>query len=179
MEKQKDSGNYVFLVGFLGLLIGSIILFIPLLNTFLSGESVNVYIYALISFTSYLFFTTTFIELLFVQLIRLGANPFIFTLVAVFSALLALSFDYLIGLLFSKNVLSRFISKKKIEKYQSKIEKYGDPVIFIFNVFPLASPLLTLAAGIMRYNKRRIFIYSFLGLVIKYSAIALFLSYFY
>ena len=178
MNKEHESGKYVVFVGFLGVLLGSTILFLPLLRTFLSGEVVSVYTYALINFFSYLFFTSTFIELLFIQLVRLGGNPVVFTLVAVSTALLALSVDYLIGYAFSRSFLTRFVSEKKIIKYQSRIEKYGDPVIFVFNVFPLASPLLTLVAGILRYNKRRIFFYSFLGLSIKYSSIAIFLTFF-
>ena len=178
MSKENKSGNYVFFVGVFGLLLGSTILFLPLLRTFLSGEVVSVYSYALINFLSYLFITSTFIELLFIQLIRLGGNPVVFTLVAVSTALLALSVDYLIGYTFSKSFLTKFVSERKIKKYQARIEKYGDPVIFVFNVFPLASPLLTLVAGLLRYNKKRIFFFSFLGLSIKYTSIAIFLTFF-
>ncbi len=164
--------NYHFFVGLFGLLFGSVILFLPLLNTFLTGEGISVFSYALINFSGYLFFTMTFVELLFIQLVRLGGSPFLLVFVAVFTAICALSIDYLIGFAFSKSFLTKFISEKKLQKYQGRVEKYGDPIIFVFNVLPLSSPLLTLAAGLIRYSYRRILIFSLLGLVIKYSAVA-------
>lgn len=171
--------NYHFVVALFGLLLGSTILFIPLLNTFLTGEGISIYAYALINFSAYLFFTMTFVELLFIQLIRLGGNPLFFTLVAVTTALIALSLDYLIGYTFSRAFLTKIISEKKLSKYQKRVEKYGDAIIFVFNVFPLSSPLLTLAAGLIRYNYKRLIFFSALGLLIKYSALAIFFAYFY
>lgn len=176
---KKNSKNYHFVVALFGLLLGSSILFIPLLNTFLSGEGISIYSYALINFSGYLFFTMTFVELLFVQLIRLGGSPPIFTFVAVVTALLALTLDYLIGYTFSKSFLTKIISERKLLKYQKRIEKYGDIIIFLFNVLPLSSPLLTLSAGLIRYNFRRLIIYSATGLVIKYFVLAIIFGYIY
>lgn len=175
MNKAWLKAKLPFIVAFFGLLLGSTILFLPLLDTFLSGDALSIQSYALINFTSYLFFTMTFIELLFAQMVRLGTNPFLLVFVAVTTSLLALTVDYFIGFFFSKSFLSKIITEKKLDKYRGTIEKYGNPAIFVFNVFPLSSPMLTLAAGIVRYDFRKVLLFSSLGLVIKYSAIAFFI----
>ena len=176
MNKAQIKNKLPYIVGFLGLILGSTILFLPLLDTFLTGEAINIQQYALINFTSYLFFTMTFIELLFAQMIRLGENPLILVPIAVITSMLALTVDYLIGYFFSKSFLSRIIKKNKLEKYEKRIEKYGNPAIFIFNVLPLSSPMLTLAAGLIRYDYKKLLFYSLLGLTIKYSAISIFIT---
>lgn len=175
--KKKRNPNYHLVFGLFGLLLGSTILFVPLLNTFLTGESITIQTYALINFSGYLFFTMTFVELLFAQLIRLGGHPVAYTLVAVITALIALTIDYLIGYTFSKSFLTKFIKEQKLEKYEGRIQKYGNPIIFIFNVLPLSSPLLTLAGGLIRYEYKKLIFYSSLGLIIKYSTIAIFITY--
>ena len=178
MKKSQIKKKLPFIVGFFGLLLGSTILFLPLLDTFLTGEAINIQTYALINFTSYLFFTMTFIELLFAQMIRLGENPLILVPLAVITSMLALTVDYLIGYFFSKSFLSKIITEKKLKKYEERIQKYGNPAIFIFNVLPLSSPMLTLAAGLIRYDYKKLLFYSVLGLTIKYSAISIFIVYY-
>lgn len=177
-EKNNQKVNYPLLFGLLGILAGSTILFMPLLNIFTTGETINIQTFALVNFAGYLFITMTFVEVLFAQIILLGGNPLTFTMVAIITGLLSLSTDYLIGHTFSRAVLNKIISEKKLEKYQQRIEKYGNPIIFTFNVLPLSSPLLTLAAGLIRYDYKKLMIYSALGLVIKYVAIAISIAYF-
>ncbi|MCK7530919.1 MAG: hypothetical protein MZV63_07655 [Marinilabiliales bacterium] len=58
----------------------------------------------------------------------------------------------------------------KAEKF---IEKYGNVTIFVFNALPLSSPVISLAAGMLRYRIRDTVIFTLLGLVVKYLALTL------
>jgi membrane protein DedA with SNARE-associated domain len=178
-KTQQKKNKYPLLFGVLFILLGSTILFIPLLNTFTNNDAIGLPTYALVNFLSYLFITMTFIELLFTRLVMLGANPYLMVLIAVSTALVALTLDYLAGYFLSKTLLTKFFSEKKIDKYKKKLEKYGNYVIFAFNFLPLSSPLLTLAGGLIRYKYKKIMLYSFLGLATKYILIAVIITMFY
>ena len=63
------------------------------------------------------------------------------------------------------------MGQKRIEKAEQKIKRFGMLTIFVFNLFPLSSPVIALAAGMLRYDFRRFLVVSVLGLLLKYVVI--------
>lgn len=128
--------------------------------------------FAMINFAAYLFFLVMPIEALFPYYLTLGFNSITLTATAIVTALFAQWIDYEIGIIFRKKIIGNAISKKNFTKYDKTIHKYGGGAIFLFNLTPLSSPILLLVAGIVRYDMKKAFIYSTLGLTIKYSSLA-------
>jgi len=174
-SKKYLKANKYILLFILGLIIGYTILFVPLLNAITTNQQISLKTFAIINFSGYLFFIISMVELAFIQVISQGGNPVIYISIAVITAMIAQTIDYAIGYYFSKTVMNKFITQKKYEKYKEKIEKYGNPVIFLFNFLPLSSPILILIGGILRYNYKKILLYSFLGLLMKYVVITIFI----
>jgi len=177
MRRWVPKNQHVFFL-VLTLLLGSSIMFVPLLQTFVNGEVLSMGQYAIVSFMSYLFVTWTFIEILHIQLLMLWGSIPLITVVAVLSAMAWLLVDYTIGYSFSKAFITRFFSEKKIDSYSRKIEKYGHTAIFVFNALPLAAPMLLLVAGLLRLNMKKAFLFAFLWLVLKYLTLAVVIRYF-
>ena len=155
------------------------ILFIAILSyianiVFLSEQPATLFSFGFINFAGYLFFLLMPVEALFPYYIVIGNNPIIAVIVAVVTALLAQAIDYAFGRAFSHKIIDGIISQKRYDKYNKVIDKWGGPAILFFNLFPLASSVLLLVAGIVRFNWRKALLYSAIGLTIKYSVIALF-----
>jgi len=177
MRRWVPKNQHVFFL-VLTLLLGSSIMFVPLLQIFVDGEILSLGQYAIVSFMSYLFVTWTFIEVLHIQVLLLWGSMLLITVVAVVSAMAWLMVDYVIGYSFSKAFITRFFSEKKIDSYSRKIEKYGHTAIFVFNALPLAAPMLLLVAGLLRLNAKKAFLFAFLWLVLKYMTLAVVIRYF-
>jgi uncharacterized membrane protein len=169
--------NYHIIFGGLTLLLGSTIMFVPLFETFTHGEMLSLSHYALVSFSSYLFFTWTLIEVLHVQLLSLGANVFLLTLIAVVASAFALSFDYLVWYGVSTVWLSRLFSEKKLKRYMHYIEKYGYSVLFVFAALPLPIPVMMLTAWLLRLYFPKALLCACIGIFVKYGTIALVIAY--
>jgi membrane protein DedA with SNARE-associated domain len=60
------------------------------------------------------------------------------------------------------------IGKERYKRTKGYIDKYGNLTVFVFNSLPLSSSVLSLVAGMLRYNFKNLVIYSFLGLLLKY-----------
>ena len=90
--------------------------------------------------------------------------PLIFSLMGY---LLAQVLNYYLGSRISSFTLN-FISKKKVYKTRRFVNKYGVYGIFLFNLLPFPSPLLTFALGIAKYRFSRMFISTSLGVLCKY-----------
>lgn len=140
----------------------------------LAGNEPGLNAFALIHFLGYLFFILMPVEALFPFYLAEGHSGIILIILAVLTALLAQLFDYAIGYLFSEKIIDRLIGKKRHEKMERAIEKYGTWAVFFFNVTPLSSPILVLTAGMVRMRWRTVIIYSALGLTIKYIIIVYF-----
>jgi len=156
-----------------------LIIFIAILSyigniIFLSERPATLFSFGFINFAGYLFFLLMPVEALFPYYITIGNSAILTIIVAVTTALLAQTIDYLVGRYFSQKIIDGMISEKRFKKYDKIIENWGGPSILVFNLFPLSSPILLLVAGIVRYNYKKTFLYSFIGLTIKYSVIALF-----
>ena len=68
----------------------------------------------------------------------------------------------------SGGIIHDLIGKSKFGKYHRYIEKYGGLAIFVFNLFPLASSVLALVSGMVRFKLKRFWFYSISGLFLKY-----------
>ncbi|MFC1728624.1 hypothetical protein ACFLZ7_04125 [Nanoarchaeota archaeon] len=162
---------------FIHVLIASV-LFITLLSYIanfivFTEQPVSLVHFSFVHFSGYLFFLLMPVEALFAYFLTLGTNALILIPIAVGTALLAQYVDYVIGLLFSGLIIGKFISEKRFKRYNKIIHNWGGPSILIFNLLPLSSPILLLVAGIVRYNMKKAFTYSLIGLTIKYSFIAM------
>jgi membrane protein DedA with SNARE-associated domain len=124
--------------------------------------------FAIVNFSGYLFFLFMPVEIAFVYYLTGDMNIWALNAVAIVTALASETIDYMIGLYFSKDVISRLIGKRRFVKAESRIRKYGNIVIFIFNVTPLSSPVISLAAGMIRHRAKDAFIFTLSGLILKY-----------
>ena len=118
-----------------------------------------------------LFFIPVPLELLFLAFVSRN-DPLLATVVMLAGLTLSYAFDYYLGYRFS-TFSRKLISAKQFYTIKSKLNRYGKIALFIFNVFPLPSQPLLFICGVFRYNKTRVFLYSFAGWVIKLSVIAL------
>ena len=76
-------------------------------------------------------------------------------------------------MLVSDKIIDNLIGRRRYKRAEAKIEKYGNLTIFIFNALPLSSPVISLAAGMLRHNIRGTVIFTVLGLLVKYAALTL------
>ena len=88
--------------------------------------------------------------------------------IAIGTALISQTIDFLIGYSFSANIINRLIGKRQYLKAESRIRKYGNIIIFVFNLLPLSSPVISLSAGMVKYRIKDALMYTIAGLVIKY-----------
>jgi membrane protein DedA with SNARE-associated domain len=131
------------------------------------GRSQSLFSFGLIHFSGYLFFIMMPVEMAFVYYLS-WFNEVTLILVALSTAMLAQIIDYIIGIFFNNQFITKVISEKKILKAEGYIQKYGALTVFLFNLLPLSSPVISLAAGVLRYKLKNLMICSFSGLLLKY-----------
>ena len=136
------------------------------------GRGHSLFSFGLIHFSGYLFFIMMPVEMAFVYYLS-WFNESTVILVAISTAVLAQLIDYIIGIFFSSQFISRVISEKRLIKAEGYIEHYGALTVFLFNFLPLSSPVISLAAGVLRYKLKNMMIYSFGGLLLKYLLLAI------
>ncbi|MBN2480274.1 MAG: VTT domain-containing protein [Bacteroidales bacterium] len=127
--------------------------------------------FAIVSLTGYLFFLFMPVELAFIYYLNAGENLFLLNLIALGTALISQSIDYIIGYSLSTKIINNLIGRKRFEKAEDKIRQYGNVAIFIFNFFPLSSPVISLAAGMLKHRIKDALFFTLLGLGLKYLAI--------
>lgn len=133
--------------------------------------------FAIINFFGYLFFFLLMpVELAFIFYLRSGYDPLILNLVAVSTAFASESIDYLIGYFFSAGIINRLIGRSKYEKAEDEIRKYGNWALLVTNILPLSSPVISLAAGMLKCRIREAVIYSFAGIVLRYVLLTIIFS---
>lgn len=135
------------------------------------GREQKLLSFALIHFSGYLFFIMMPVEMLFVYYLS-WYNELMLTVVALATAAAGQLIDYIIGYFFSSQFITKVISEKKILQAEGYIRRYGNLTIFLFNFLPLSSPVISLAAGVLRYNLKYMVIYSIAGLSFKYLLLA-------
>ena len=129
--------------------------------------------FAIVNACGYLFFLFMPVEIAFVYYLQGDISIMVLLAVAMGTALFSQSVDYLIGLLVSNKFIDNMVGRRRYEKAKDKIMKYGNMTIFLFNALPLSSPVISLAAGMLRYRIRDAVVCTILGLSVKYAALSL------
>lgn len=170
---KKIRKNLKLLVFLIGLLVG-----IYLVSSVIGGAIIGDYepsitSFILVHFAGYLFFILSPVELFFLYLITIEFSAPLLISLAIITAMFAQLIDYTIGYFVSDRFIVDVLGEKKYKKSKKRIEKYGNLTIFLFNLFPLSSPIIALIAGMLKYKLKKVLLYSFVGLLIKYIAIAI------
>lgn len=125
------------------------------------------------SFLTGLFFVPFPQELFFYIGLQKGNSIILSVLLSNAGYLLAQALNYALGWSLSQTVI-HLISKKTLYKARRYVNKHGRTGLFLFNLFPLPAPVLTLGLGITKYNIYRLFFYTLLGSMLKYPIVVLF-----
>lgn len=155
-------------IGFLNVIVSAI-------NNSISNFTIWGVFYA--SFLGGLFFVPTPDEVLFYYAITKNSLILFSILATLAGYFLAQLINYYIGLKASDHILN-FVSKRQLYKSRRYINKYGGIGIFLFHLLPFPAPVLVLGLGLAKYNLKRLFIWAFLGKILKLIAIAGFYLFF-
>jgi len=136
------------------------------------GKSQSLITFALIHFSGYLFFLLMPVEVAYIYYLPYF-NKFELIAVALITAETAQIIDYLIGYSLSSRFIFKIVSEKQILKAEKQIYKYGNLTILVFNLFPLSSSVISLAAGMIRYRFKPWILCSTIGLIVKYVFLSL------
>ncbi len=129
--------------------------------------------FAIVNAAGYLFFLFMPVEIAYVYYLQGDINIIALNAVALGTALFSQAIDYSIGILLSDKIIDTFIGRHRYEKAEDRLRKYGNIAIFVFNALPLSSPVISLAAGILRHRIRDAVIFTVAGLVFKYLLLSL------
>lgn len=136
------------------------------------GKNQSIISFALIHFSGYLFFLLMPVEVAYIYYLSYFGTFEMFA-VAMVTAFAAQLIDYFIGLSVSSAIVNNLVGEERIIKAEKHIRKYGNLTIFIFNILPLSSSVIAVAAGMIKYRFMGFVIYSLAGLAIKYLLISL------
>ena len=138
------------------------------------SEEKSILSFAIINLLGYLFFFLFMpVELAFIFYLRSEYDPLMLNLVAISTAFVSESIDYLIGYFFSTGFIDRLIGRKRYEKAEDEIRKYGNWALLGSNILPLSSPIISLAAGMLKYRVKEVIFYSLTGIVLRYLLLTL------
>lgn len=130
--------------------------------------------FAIVHFAGYLFFLLMPVEVLVPYYLAHDHPGSLLVPLAVVTAMTAQIIDYGIGYLLSDRIIGAiydFIGQKRFQKAERAMHRHGRWAVLVFNLLPLSSPNLLLAAGMLRFGLLRAMTYSFLGLTTKYAAL--------
>jgi membrane protein DedA with SNARE-associated domain len=113
------------------------------------------------------------VEIAFLYYLVGEVNVWALNAIALSTALFSQSIDYAIGYLLSDRIIDRIIGRRRYEKAEDRLRKYGNIAILVFNAMPLSSPVISLAAGMLRHRILDAVLWTVAGLVIKYLALTL------
>ncbi len=134
------------------------------------GQAPGLGSFAAIHFAGYLFFLLMPVEAL-VPIYQAEGHPgMTLVMLALVTAVAAQLIDYSIGYAASERA-EEFIGEERFTRFKRMIDRWGGWAILLFNLFPLSSPNMLLASGIMRYHPLRAFLFSTVGLAVKYAGI--------
>ena len=154
------------------LFVAAMIVSFTLGREWYSDKNQSILSFALIHFSGYLFFLLMPVELAYIYYLTYF-NDFELILVALATAFTAQVIDYVIGFSVSTAIINNILGEKRILKAERYIFKYGNLTILIFNLFPLSSSVIAVAAGMIKYNFKSFVIYSTIGLIVKYIFLSL------
>ena len=130
--------------------------------------------FAIVNFSGYLFFFLIMpVELPFIYYLHTGYDPLILNMVALGTAMSSQVIDYLIGYFFSKGIIDQMIGRRRYEKAETEIRKYGNMTLLLFNFLPFSSPVISLAAGMLKYRAKEAVFFSLAGLICRYMLLTL------
>ena len=129
--------------------------------------------FAIVNAAGYLFFLFMPVEIAFIYYLQGDINVIALNAVALGTAIFSQAIDYSIGVLLSDKIIDTFIGRHRYEKAEDRLRKYGNIAIFVFNALPLSSPVISLAAGILRHRRRDAIIFTVAGLMFKYLLLTL------
>jgi membrane protein DedA with SNARE-associated domain len=129
--------------------------------------------FAIVNAAGYLFFLFMPVEIAFVYYLQGDINIIALNAVALGTALFSQAIDYSIGVLLSDKIIDNFIGRHRYEKAEDRLRQYGNIAILVFNALPLSSPVISLAAGMLRHRIRDAVIFTVAGLVFKYLLLTL------
>ncbi|HNT93295.1 MAG: hypothetical protein H6545_09735 [Bacteroidales bacterium] len=129
--------------------------------------------FAIVNACGYLFFLFMPVEVAFAYYLQGDISVLALNAVAIGTALFSQAIDYVIGLLVSNRFIDNLIGRGRYEKAKANIAKYGNLTIFAFNALPLSSPVISLAAGMIRHDIRKTLLCTILGLLVKYITLTL------
>lgn len=124
--------------------------------------------FAIVNFSGYLFFLFMPVEVAFIYYLNTGMDLYLLNAVTLCTAIASQLIDYFVGRSLSTRIIDRLIGRNRYEKAEAEIRKYGNIAIFIFNLFPISSPVIMLAAGMLKHRLKEAFLYSISGLILKY-----------
>lgn len=148
-------------------LIAILIVSFTLGREWYEGKNQSLVSFALIHFSGYLFFLLMPVEVAYIYYLPFFGNFQMFS-IAMGTAFTAQLIDYFIGLSVSTAIVNNLVGEKRIINAEKHILKYGNLTIFIFNLFPLSSSVIAVAAGMIKFRLKGFIIYSTAGLVVKY-----------
>ena len=129
--------------------------------------------FAIVNASGYIFFLIMPVELAFVYYLQGDISIIALNAVAVGTALLAQVIDYAVGVLLSNRIIDTLIGRRRFEKAEDKLRKYGNIAIFVFNALPLSSDVISMVAGMLRHRIRDAAFFTFAGLLLKYAVLTL------
>jgi len=136
------------------------------------GRNQTLFSFGLVHFSGYLFFLLMPVELAFVYYLSFFREWEVIV-IALTTAELAQIIDYFIGLSISQKIIHNLVGEKRILESEKHILKYGNLTILLFNLLPLSSPLIAVAAGMLKYRFNDFIFFSTVGLVLKYLILTL------
>ena len=137
-----------------------------------AGKTESIFSFGLIHFAGYLFFLLMPVEVAFIYYSPFYSEVSLIS-AALGTAVFAQCIDYIIGKLIRPKKIFELMGKKRIVKAERHIKRYGLVTIFVFNLFPLSSPIIALAAGMLKFNFRQFLLVSATGLFFKYLILSL------
>lgn len=171
------NGNKRFITfTLIGLALGVTVMSYIIGRSILLNESPTLLTFAINHFAGYLFFILSPVEVFFVYMLRLGHSPYTLVTIAMATAMLATIINYAIGYAINRKFLGDFTSSRKYRRHERNIKKYGNAFLLLINFSPLSSPFAVLAAGVIKYSFKDTLLYAFLGFMLKYMLIVLFLN---
>lgn len=168
MTRTRIDLRHLFVVIFL-VALSMVIASVTIGRDIFANNDKSMLSFAIVNFSGYLFFFLLMpVELAFIYYLRSGYDPMMLNLIAIATAMAAQVIDYLIGYFFSAGIIDRLIGRKRYEKAEDEIRKYGNWALFFSNLLPLSSPIISLAAGMLKYRIKDALFFSFAGMICRY-----------
>ncbi|MBT3985195.1 hypothetical protein HOD38_00020 [archaeon] len=164
---KKPKLSVIF--GVVGFLLVVILFSSTIGRSWFYGQHPSLLYLYILNFAGYLFFLVMPVEALVPYYMSLGYNGFLIGVIVMVTAILAQMVDYSIGYLLPDRAIENMIGTRKYEKFTNLVEKYGSYVIFLFNLFPISSPIVVLIAGMEKVDFMKTMKLCFFGLFVKYT----------